>query len=307
MKVGVLMGGISSEREISILTGKSVAAALRKEQYETDDIIVGKDFRDTLGELRKYDVLFNALHGVFGEDGQIQEILDEEGIPYTGCGARASRDLMDKVKTKTVFEENGITTPSWFVIKSRDEAASLPEGFDFPLVVKEPSGGSSVNVFIAESQEMYTGAVTSVLEVSRTVLVEQYIAGRELTVGILGDIVLPLVELKPKREFYDYEAKYFDDNTEYICPAPISEPRRDEIRRNAVRAFAAFGCRDMVRFDVIAAPEGNYFLEGNTIPGFTDHSLLPLAARVEGIPFSRVCEILIEMALERAGKLPVHK
>jgi len=309
MKIGVLMGGISNEREVSILSGQNVVKGLRGKGYDADPIIVRNDFEKRVNEYSKYDVLFNALHGYFGEDGQIQRILDSHDIVYTGCGVSASRTLMDKVASKKVFKEHGIPVPDWFVIeRGSDFIDSIPERFTYPLVVKPPDGGSSVNVSIVHNDEEFLSAVTSVLADADSVLVEEYIQGRELTVGILGDIILPVIELQTDRAFYDYTAKYRDLHTAYLCPAPVSERVRRTIYDVAAKAFDAFVCRDMVRFDLMLDRKSKiFFFEGNTIPGLTDHSLLPKAAKTIGIDFGNVCTMLVDMALRRSRKtVPLH-
>jgi len=305
MDVAVLMGGISNEREISILSGDAVVEGLTAAGHTVTKIIVHAGFEnDQVETLHHFDVVFNALHGTFGEDGQIQAILDAHDIVYTGCGAEASRLLMDKVATKEHLDKAGILTPRWFVLQSMSEAGRpLPENFNFPLVVKPANAGSSVDVAIVHTLEEYEKAIYGILSSAKIVLVEEFIQGREMTVGVLGEMILPIVELRFNREFFDYIAKYADDETEYLCPAPISGRYRKVLQQVTKEAFDIFGCRDMVRFDYILDEQGSiYLLEGNTIPGFTSHSLLPMAAGVAGYDFPKVCDVLVTMSERRSAE-----
>jgi D-alanine-D-alanine ligase len=301
MEIGVLMGGISNEREISILSGRSIAQGLCAAGFKADEIIVREDFAARIKEYRHYDVLFNALHGFFGEDGQVQALLEAESVAYTGCGVESSRLLMDKVATKRLCDAQGLLNAPWYTLT--EPTAAIPKGFKLPLVVKPTDAGSSVNVFIVHEKSAYVEAVEAVLADSETVLVEAYIPGRELTVGIVGEIVLPVIELRTQHEFFDYEAKYTDEDTQYLCPAPLSVGSRRAAMDLATQAFEVFDCRDLVRFDMILSDDNRmYLLEGNTIPGFTDHSLVPKAAGVAGIPFDQLCASIVEMAVKRARK-----
>lgn len=304
MKAGVLMGGISREREVSILSGQNVVKGLRIKGHDARPIIVCSDFEQRIEEYKGYDVLFNALHGYFGEDGRIQQIMDDHDIIYTGCGPESSRMLMDKLETKAMFAAHDIPTPAWSTVeRNSDYGEHITDRLRYPLVVKPPDSGSSVNVSIVHNEEEFLHAVTSVHADSDAALVEQYITGRELTVGILGDIILPIVELQTERPFYDFTAKYRDNGTRYLCPAPLSGRIRKEIDDLAAEAFDVFNCRDMVRFDIMLDRSGGlFFLEGNTIPGLTDHSLLPKAAGTIGVAFADVCDMLVKMALRRSRK-----
>ncbi|MFH1708539.1 MAG: D-alanine--D-alanine ligase [Planctomycetota bacterium] len=302
LKIGVLMGGISSEREVSLVSGRCVAAGLRRAGHRVTEIIVGPGFPAGADAVHDQDVLFNALHGFFGEDGQVQTILDGLGLAYTGSGPAASRLLMDKVAAKRVLAAEGIATPPGFVL-GPDDPPHIAEGFGLPLVVKPPDAGSSVGVTIVRTPEAFAPAVVAARAHGRQVLVETFIKGREITVGVVGDMVLPVVELRPAREFYDYTAKYEDAGTQYLCPAPLPAVQAEAAGAIALRAFRACGCRDLCRFDMIVAGDGGLFvLEGNSIPGFTDHSLLPMAARTAGISFEELCDRIARMALARRRK-----
>jgi len=305
-RIGVLMGGCSSEREISLKSGKAVLHAL--EEAGCDVLAVElNSFNRSINELavRKagIDVGFIALHGVYGEDGQVQELLEGLDIPYVGSGVEASRITIDKVKTQERLRVVQVPISEFCVAKQGD-ARCLEQPYAMigqgPVVVKPACEGSSIGVQIVQSTEPLKEAVEQAFQYGPTVLVERYVAGREFTVGILGDKALPVVEIRPKTDFFDFHAKYQKGMTEYIVPAQIDSDLSDELRKIAVCVFRSLGCRDLARVDFIVDRNGKPFvLEVNTIPGFTATSLLPMAAQATGCSFKDLCLRLVGSALER--------
>jgi D-alanine-D-alanine ligase len=305
-RIGVVMGGCSSEREISLKSGKGVFAALTNAGCDAVAIdIQTTDEAEILKQLKdeRIDIVFLILHGKFGEDGTIQAIFDKAGIPYTGSGPEASRLAMDKASTQTLLQKNGILVPPFFVLNKAEQAKAdefLREIGGCPVVVKPSGEGSSIGITIVHRPEDFTAAVEKAFEYGQKVLVERYIAGRELTSGILGGEALALIEIKPTHEFFDFTAKYQKGLSDYIVPAQIEENQARQIRETSQKVFALTGCRDMARSDFILDAAGKvYFLEINTIPGFTEMSLLPKAARQQGISFDDLCVRLIGFAASR--------
>ena len=290
LRIGVLMGGFSSEREVSLQSGTCIADALQKNGYQVTRIDVTPAFSEKAGDL-DIDIAFIALHGEFGEDGQIQQILDARHIPYIGSGAEASRVSMDKVESKRIFKAQDIPTPAYIVIDA--DKPQDAEGFDeisFPLVVKPVNGGSSIGITIVRTKDLLDAALHEALRYDSRVIIEEYIKGRELTVSVLAGEALPVIELRTRREFYDYEAKYNDDDTEYLCPVEISDTLQAQAKELAVKTNSALGARGFCRVDIMMDGKNRlYVLELNTIPGFTTHSLLPKAAAAAGISFPELC------------------
>lgn len=298
-RVAVLMGGVSTEREVSLCSGQAVASALEGLGHYVLPIVVNDE------EVRELDVLeievaFIALHGYFGEDGGIQGILEAKGITYTGSGVLASRTAMDKVATKEVFLRAGLPTPEFKVLGRGGPIMEIRGLLDsMPLVVKPSKSGSSLGIsIIKEVHELPQAMEVSSLYGDRIVL-ERYIQGRELTVGILGQEALPVIEIKPAREFYDYSAKYKDSQTQYIVDPVLPVGLSKEVQGLALKAHHALGCSDFSRVDMILSEGGKpYLLEVNTIPGFTQRSLLPKAAQAAGIGFGELCQQILELALK---------
>ena len=295
-KVALLYGGVSSEREISIKSGKAVEEALKKlgYSYAVFDPAEGKVFIDKLTSYNP-DVVFIALHGRGGEDGTIQGVLDFLGYRYTGSPLKASAVAMDKALTKDILKSHNITVPEGFTAFSEDEA--LEKNISFPVVVKAANEGSSIGVFIVKNEKEYKEAVKKAFEIDEKILIEEFIEGRELTVGILNGEPLDIIEIKVKEGFYDYKNKYFTDSTEYICPAPLEENLYKKLQETALKAYKIIGCKGAARVDFILKGEIPYFLEINTIPGLTDHSLLPKAAAYRGITFEKLIEEMIKDAV----------
>ena len=293
-KVGVLLGGSSSEREISLKSGKAIAAALRAEGVEVIELGEKEDIRS--GVLKhRIDLAFIALHGRFGEDGRVQSFLEEEGIPYTGSGVAASRLAMDKIASRRVFRQAGLTVP--FTRIYQRGKAHLPPPFSGPLVVKPAREGSSIGLSIIHSPREYESAIREAGRYDERILVERYIPGRELTVGVLAEQALPVVEILPKNKFFDFQAKYTKGMTEFKLPAPLPEARYREVQAAGLRSHQALGCYAYSRTDIILGEDGRpYILEVNTIPGFTATSLFPLAAARAGINFNELCVKMLKLA-----------
>ena len=297
-RIGVLAGGPSSEREISLRSGRAVHNALIEEGLNAFFVDVHDNIYDII-KSEKMDVAFLALHGKFGEDGTVQKILDSAGIPYTGSRAAASKLALDKIASKEAFAKNGIPTPKYKVVEKDTGRAGLKiSSIKLPVVVKPQFEGSSIGLSVVKDQEALEGALKAAFGYSAKVLLEEYISGRELTVGILNDRPLPVIEIVPKERVYDYKAKYSDPDTQYLVPAPIREGATKLAQSLGMRAHTALGCRSFSRTDMMMDAAGNIFvLEVNTIPGMTERSLLPKAAGAIGVSFSQLCVKLIEDAL----------
>ena len=288
-KVGVLMGGPSSERDVSLRSGAAIAGALRTRGYEVVEIDLKTASVDVPAGV---EAVFVALHGEFGEDGGVQSILRERKIPYTGSGPEASELAFDKVLSKKVFADHGIPTPRHEILGA-GQRRTMP----LPVVVKPVREGSSIGVHIVTDESRWLASYSDALLHGGEVLVENFIEGSELTVGLVGDQVLPVLEIRAPRGFYDYQAKYTKGVTEYLVPAPIPEERARTCQQLAWRVFGALGCRDMARVDFRMNSKGELFvLELNSIPGFTETSLLPKAARAAGIEFPELCDRILQMA-----------
>lgn len=297
LRVGVLSGGSSSERTISLRSGRAVLEALARSGIEVKRIDP-RNSRRTPKFLSQIDLAFIALHGKGGEDGSIQTQLERCGIPYVGSDARGSRLAFDKVKAKKIFERERIPTPPWRTFH-RSNLLGL-RNFPPPFFVKPVANGSSIGVFLVEDFSRSAEKIMQALDRYPVLLAEKQIQGREFTVGILGPRPLPVIELRPKRKFYDYRAKYTRGMTEYLVPAPIPEAWRRRFQHLALRVHEVLGLRDFSRIDLVTDPEGEPFvLEANTIPGFTELSLLPKAAREAGISFEELCVRLVQMAWRR--------
>ncbi len=288
-KLAVLMGGPSAEREVSLRTGAACVIALREAGYDVSEVIVeDENFVIPDGT----DLAFISLHGTFGEDGQVQDILNARGIPFTGAGAEVSRITIDKEKTKEKFRHHGVPTPSGQLVHSLDEV-TVP----LPVFIKPNAQGSSVGSRSATTREELASAVNDALKFDSSVLVEQLITGRELTVGVLGDQVLPIVEIHPLAGFYDYTNKYTKGNTEYFCPAHLPQEITELIQRYALAAHQSVGDAVYSRIDFLLEKDTlPYCLEINTIPGMTATSLLPKAAAAAGISFPQLCRRIVELS-----------
>ncbi|MBU0719089.1 MAG: D-alanine--D-alanine ligase [Planctomycetes bacterium] len=298
LDITVLAGGPGREREVSLDSGQAVAQALRRLGHHVVLADIGPGDLSALD--RPADFVFIALHGEFGEDGTVQAELDARGLPYSGSRAEASRVAMDKVASKRRFEQVGIPTPRYEVVESL-EATRLPARFPLPAVVKPIASGSSVDTTIVRSTTDLRSAVGGLVDRYGAALVERYVAGPELTVGILDDQALPVIEVRPKREFYDYQAKYVVDDTEYVFDIELPGALLKRVQALSLQAHGALGCEVFSRVDwmVEAATLEPYILEINTIPGFTSHSLVPKAAARIGLDFDWLCQRIVELSLKR--------
>jgi len=296
LNITVLLGGPSAEREVSLKSGAAAAAALRSLGYEVAEL----DPVDPSWSLRdKTDVAFLALHGTYGEDGTVQQRLEELGVPYTGCGVDASRVAFDKVLTKQRCVEAGVPTAQWLVVDG--PGAGWPLGWQPPLVLKPVRQGSSVGLQFVERVADWSEALAEALRHDSQVLVEERILGRETTVAILAGQALPVVEVRPKQGAYDYRNKYTAGATEYFCPAPFDVATTARLQDAGLGAFRAIGGRDYGRVDVMVRANGEpVVLEVNTLPGMTETSLLPKAAAAAGISYAELCRRMVGLALERA-------
>jgi D-alanine-D-alanine ligase len=290
------MGGKSAEREISLKSGTMVLNALKKSGVDAHAF----DPRDSgLDELKsqRYERAFVALHGRFGEDGTVQGALEYLGIPYTGSGVMASALAMDKWRTKLLWQAAGLPTPSWELMTARTDPADLASRLGLPLMVKPAREGSSIGMSKVASVEKIAPAYELAARHDDVVIAERFIEGMELTAGILDGEALPLIRLETPRVFYDYEAKYFAHDTRYICPCGLPAAKEQAVQRQALEAFRLLGCSGWGRVDTMLDRDGNpYLLEVNTIPGMTDHSLVPMAARAQGISFEALCVRILESA-----------
>jgi len=306
INIGVLAGGVSSERDISLKSGRAVAESLRGAGLRIAEIDIATD---NLGAVKRIlqkkgiELAFIALHGGFGEDGTIQRLLDEMGVIYTGSGPEASRLALDKIASRRLFEKSGLHTPKYKIIDnnrtSRDTLSLLGGDFPGPFVVKPAREGSSIGLSIVDSSRDFKKALSYAFKYGDKVIVEEYIEGREMTVAILADSALPPVEIKPKRRFFDFYAKYKKGLTCYVVPAGLSRPESSACREAALRAHRVLGCDSFSRVDIILSKGKPHVLEVNTIPGLTRMSLLPKAAHSAGLTFSDLCIKLLLLAYEK--------
>jgi len=296
LHVTVMLGGPSAEREVSLRSGAAVLGALRGIGYRVSEL----DPRDRNWKLpRGTDVVFLALHGTYGEDGTVQAQLDELGVPYTGCDPEASRVAFDKVLTKQRCVEAGVPTARFMVFNSA--SAPWPRGWNPPVVLKPVRQGSSVGLQFVDRVADWSKALGESLRYDSEVLMEERISGRETTVGILGDEVLPVVEVRPKQGSYDYNNKYTPGSTEYFCPALFDAAATRRIQDAGHAAFKAIGGRDYGRVDVMVREDGQpVVLEVNTLPGMTETSLLPKAAAAAGLCYEELCRRMVDLALRRS-------
>ncbi len=300
-RIGVLAGGPSSEREISLRSGQAVHKALIAEGFDSIFIDVWDDIYGIIKH-HKIDVAFIALHGRFGEDGTVQKVLEGLGIPYTGSGVEASKRALDKIESKRIFEGRGIPTPRYIVFDKTVFDPATADGLKMPIVVKPQMEGSSIGLSIVRASESLNEALAEAFKYGDRAIAEEYIDGREFTVGILDEKALPVIEIVPKNKVYDYGAKYKDPETKYLAPAPLEKHLYLKAQQWGLAAHEALGCRVFSRVDMMMDHAGNIFvLEVNTIPGMTERSLLPKAAEVEGLTFGKLCVKLVENASRMKG------
>ncbi len=298
-KVAVLLGGLSGEREVSLKSGAAVLAALQAQGIDAQ----GFDPRDQpLHDLERFDRVFINLHGRFGEDGCIQGALEMLHIPYTGSGVMASAIGMDKWRSKLLWRAMGVVTPDFELLNADSDFAAIEKQLGLPLFVKPANEGSSIGISKVKQVGGLLAAYQLAAQADPLVIAEKFVGGGEYTVGILGNAeqglkALPIIRIVPKNEFYDYEAKYLRNDTEYLCPCGLSAEQEALIQQEAIVAFKALGCSGWGRVDFLMDNEGkHYFLEVNTSPGMTDHSLVPMAAKAAGMSFEQLVVRILELA-----------
>lgn len=285
----MLKGGPSAEREVSLASGAAVAKALRESGYDVAEIDVTSESLDLPSAV---EAVFIALHGTFGEDGGVQRILEKRKIPFTGSGSKSSALSFDKVASKQRFEAQAVATPRYEILM-RGQPRTMPT----PCVVKPPRQGSSIGVSKVLREEDWPAAAEAALAYGDEILVEAFIDGAELTVGVVGQQVLPVVEIRAPDGYYDFTAKYTKGKTQYLVPAPLDEEATRACQKLAWQAFGALECRGLGRVDIRLTPDGHPFvLELNSIPGFTETSLLPKAAKAVGLEFPALCETILNLA-----------
>ena len=302
--IAVLFGGVSSEREVSIKSAMEVVPVI-SDEYEVDLVELNHlNFSSFISEIKENALVFNALHGGEGENGQIQSFLSQYGFRYTGSESMASMVAMNKHFTKIIATENSIRTPNWLSVNlSNSEESKIlsykSKKFTYPVVVKPNFQGSTLGLSIIRDKSGMNEAIKLASTYSNNIIIEEFIDGRELTVGILGGEALEVVEIIPKSGFYDYQSKYTKGATEYICPAKIDSALSNSIKRNALKIYKAIGCRHYARVDFLLKNEDStpYMLEINTLPGLSETSLLPISASSRGIGFRELVNAIIDFAL----------
>ena len=296
MRVAVIMGGSSAEKDVSIKTGEAVVRACLANGFEVYPIVFDDNYKDSFQLLRGVDIVFNGLHGTFGEDGAIQKWFEQNNILFTGSDSFSSQICMDKIKSKKIARENNIRTPDWIEFK---EDVDVNQAF-YPCIVKPNAQGSTFGLSYVNEAGSLEEAINHSLLFDSNVLIEQYIRGREITVGVLNNEVLPIVEILPKHKLYDYECKYTPGMTNYKCPIELDNGLKEKINIDTIKIFELLGCRGYGRVDYIIDDNNNhYFLELNTLPGMTSTSLLPIAAESSGISFDDLIKKIIHLGLKQ--------
>jgi D-alanine-D-alanine ligase len=301
LKIAVLRGGISAEREVSLVSGANIAAAIADAGIEVIEADVTPDDLSILDD-DSIDVFFLGLHGTFGEDGQVQKIMEDRSLIFTGSGSKASKAAFDKHKSQGIFGDAGVTVPWHVCVTDETKSDSLGDTLakvGEKFVVKPISQGSSVGVEIITGPENAADAAIKCFAEYGDCMVEEFIDGREITVGIVNNKTLPIIEIRVKTQFYNYHAKYVDDATDYLFDTVTDKKLIEKINDTALTCFNALGCRHLSRVDLILAQDATpYVLEINTLPGFTSHSLLPMAARKAGIETPELCKQIIDAAMK---------
>lgn len=296
-KIAVLMGGTSSERKVSLSSGKAMFAASAALGYDAISVEFENDILSHLDTLKSVDIVLIALHGGIGENGRIQGMFESLGIRYTGSDALSSAICMDKHISKLLAEDVGIATPRWKRI--RKGQSIYKNEFDYPFVVKPNSEGSTIGLTIVHNENDYDSAVEEAFKYDDEILIEEFISGKEITVSIVGEDVLPIIEIRPEHGLYDYECKYTKGMTEYICPAELNEDLTKRIKQTAFEVYKLLKCRHYGRVDLrLDNNNQHWFLELNTLPGMTDTSLVPKAAKATGISFEQLIGKIIKQSLD---------
>lgn len=296
-RVAVLMGGAAAEREVSLKSGAAVYEALRRKGVDAVAIDVTDSPIEALVD-RKIDRVFNIIHGRGGEDGVLQAVLEVMGIPYTGSGVMASALSMDKLRTKLCWQGYGLATPEWFLLKDENDLDNCAAKLGFPVIVKPAQEGSSIGMSKAANSDELRRALKTAADFRCDVYAESWVTGREYTVGVLNGEALPVIRLETPHVFYDYEAKYQATTTQYHCPCGLNEAEELQLRNLAVKASEVLGVKGWARLDVFVDVNGQYqLIEINTVPGMTDHSLVPMAARQAGIDFDELVWRILETSI----------
>jgi D-alanine-D-alanine ligase len=303
-KVAVLMGGPSAEREISLISGKAVLEALRSKGVDAHAFDPAE--RELFDLKREgFHRAFIALHGRFGEDGTVQGALEVMRLPYTGSGVMASALAMDKWRTKLVWDASGVPTPRFAMVGANTNWPKVIEMLGLPLIIKPAREGSTIGITKVQSPADLPAAYVLAYKFDPLVIAEEFVAGQELTAAVLGDVALPLVRIEAPQGNYDYQNKYFTDDVKYHCPSGVEARLEEEIREMTLKSFRVLGCRGWGRADVMLRPDGSYsFLEMNTSPGMTGHSLVPMAAKAAGLSYPELCVKILEAATLETGNRP---
>lgn len=298
MKVGVLMGGISSEREVSLNSGKSIMEHINKEKYEVVPVVIDKK-EDVIEKVKGLDFALLALHGKFGEDGTVQSVLQTLDIPYSGCSPLSSALCMDKDLTKTILKAKGIRTAKWINVSSVEEIDyEAIEEMGYPVFVKPTNGGSSVATFKIYKKEDVEAAVLEGLKWDKEVLIEEFIKGDEITCPVFNNELFPILAIKSNTDFYDYEQKYSANGAQHY-PIQLEEKIYEEVKKMALETYKALKCSVYARIDMILTEEGvPYVLEVNTLPGMTSTSLFPQSAGEKGISYSEFIDLIIKTSMK---------
>ena len=294
MNIGVLMGGDSKERIVSISTGNQVLKALQKLGHNAEKILIKDDYKKFLRKFHEQDLVFNALHGGKGEDGEIQQWMDNNNVKYTGSGATSSALCMDKARSKDFAKIIGVRTPRWQIFSSLNEKIKLK----FPFVIKPNNQGSTFGLTVVNNNKELPLAIKTAFQFGKDVIAEEYIKGREVTVPILGESVYPILEIVPSNDLYDFECKYTPGMTKYFCPAKLNNSTARLIKENTQLLFNEFGCKVYARIDYLIDANGTpYFIEINTLPGMTSTSLLPKSLASVGISFESLISKIVKLSM----------
>mgnify|MGYP001425584210 FL=1 len=294
MKVAVILGGTSFERDVSLKTGKAVVKACKVNNYDVETLIIDENHKKFLPILKQADIVFNALHGTLGEDGTIQRWLEENNIKFTGSDSIASSLCMNKIECKKILKKNKFLTPKWVEFYEGLELTDV----SFPCIVKPNAQGSTFGLSYVEKAKDLIPAIMNSRKFDKSILIEEYISGKEITVGIIQESPMPIVEILPKNKIYDYKCKYTAGMSKYNCPADIKKGLSKKIMSDSLKIFKLLGCEGYGRIDfIIDKNENYYFLEINTLPGMTSTSLLPIAAKAQGLSFNDLVKKIIDLGL----------
>lgn len=295
-KVAVVYGGMSSEREVALMSGETVIQGLKQANYDVVSLdLVNTELLVPWLQEQQPDIVFPVLHGGMGEDGTLQAVLQWHGFPFTGSGVIGSAVALDKYRSKQIFRAAGLPTADFNVVKSVEQAKQLEGTLNYPVFVKPANEGSSIGISRVNNKEALIPAIELALQYDTEILIETFIDGPEYTVGIVGDELMPVVSMKSQTEFYDYEAKYISDDTQYNIPSGLSDDKEAYVQRIAKQAFDALNCSGWGRVDLMMDSQGSVFiLEVNTIPGMTSHSLVPMSARAKGWSLAELMKRIVE-------------